>query len=91
MAIKSPLHLIPFCRPELDEVNQSAAKSFREDLDQVLTLHRLGVFALVGRSFKTTNCLENVNALVEDRCARPCSANSRLESPPALRPGRRSV
>jgi len=55
---------------ELDEINQSAAASLREGLDEVLTLHRLGVFALLGRSFKTTNCLENVNALVEERCAK---------------------
>ncbi len=25
---------------------------------------------MLGRSFKTTNCLESVNALVEDRCAK---------------------
>jgi len=35
-----------------------------------LTLHRLGVYALLGSSFKTTNCLESVNALVEERCAK---------------------
>ena len=35
-----------------------------------MTLHRLGVYALLGRSFKTTNCLESVNALVEERCAK---------------------
>ena len=35
-----------------------------------LTLHRLGVHAVLGRSFKTTNCLESVNALVEERCAK---------------------
>ena len=31
---------------------------------------RLGVYAVLGRSFKTTNCLESVNALVEERCAK---------------------
>jgi putative transposase len=62
---------------ELDQVNQSAAASLREGLDEVLTLHRLGVFAVLGRSFKTTNCLENVNALVEERCAKvDCWKNS---------------
>ena len=30
----------------------------------------LGVFAVLGRSFKTTNCLESVDALVEERCAK---------------------
>jgi transposase-like protein len=55
---------------QLEQINQSAAASLREGLDEVLTLHRLGVFAVLGRSFKTTNCLENVNALVEERCAK---------------------
>ena len=54
---------------ELDDRNQSAAGSLAEGLDETLTLHRLGVFAVLGRSFKTTNCLESVNALVEERCA----------------------
>ena len=55
---------------ELDDQNQSAAGSLAEGLDETLTLHRLGVFAVLGRSFKTTNCLEAVNALVEERCAK---------------------
>jgi len=41
-----------------------------EGLEETLTLHRLGVFALLGLSFKTTNCLESINALVEERCAK---------------------
>ncbi len=55
---------------ELEQINQSAAASLREGLDEILTLHRLGVFAVLGRSFKTTNCLENVNGLVEERCTK---------------------
>ena len=55
---------------ELDERNQSAAGSLAEGLDETLTLHRLGVYGVLGRSFKTTNCLEAVNALVEERCAK---------------------
>ncbi len=55
---------------ELDVINQSAAASLREGLADILTLHRLGVFAKLGRSFKTTNCLENVNGLIEERCAK---------------------
>jgi len=35
-----------------------------------LTLHRLGLFARVGRSLKTTNVLESVNAQAEQRCGR---------------------
>ena len=34
------------------------------------TLHRLGVYGVLGRSLKTTNCLESVNGLVEERCAK---------------------
>ena len=55
---------------ELDERNQSAAGSLAEGLDETLTLHRLGVYGVLGRLFKTTNCLESVNALVEDQCAK---------------------
>ena len=55
---------------ELEDRNQSAASSLTEGLEETLTLHRLGVFALLGRSLKTTNCLESVNALVEERCAK---------------------
>ena len=55
---------------ELDERNQSAAGSLAEGLDETLTLHRLGVYGVLGRSLKTTNGLESVNALVEERCAK---------------------
>ncbi len=55
---------------ELDERNQSAARSLTEGLDETLTLHRLGLYEVLGRSLKTTNCLESVNALVEERCAK---------------------
>ena len=40
---------------ELEERNQSAAGSLEEGLEETLTLHRLGVHAVLGRSFKTTN------------------------------------
>jgi transposase-like protein len=55
---------------ELEDRNQSAARSLAEGLEETLTLHRLGVFAFLGLSFKTTNCLESINALVEERCAK---------------------
>jgi len=62
---------------ELDGLNQSAATSLREGFEEILTLHRLGVYAKLGRSFKTTNCLENVNGLIEERCAKvDCWKNS---------------
>ena len=55
---------------ELEERNQSAAASLEEGLEETLTLHRLGVYGILGRSFKTTNCLESINGLVEERCAK---------------------
>ncbi len=55
---------------ELEDRNQSAAGSLAEGLDETLTLYRLGVYGVLGRSLKTTNCLESVNALVEERCAK---------------------
>ena len=44
--------------------------SLAEGLDETLTLHRLGLYGVLGRSLKTTNCLESINALVEERCAK---------------------
>ena len=55
---------------ELEQQNQSAAASLAEGLEETLTLHQLGVYGVLGRSFKTTNCLESANALVEERCAK---------------------
>lgn len=55
---------------ELTLRNESAAASLTEGLEETLTLHRLDVFALLGQSFKTTNCLESMNALLEQRCAK---------------------
>jgi transposase-like protein len=54
-------------RAELAEVNASAVASLDEGLEETLTLHRLGLFKELGRSFKTTNCIENLNALIGQR------------------------
>ncbi len=45
-----------------------AARRLREVT--CLTLHRLGVYGVLGRSLKTTNSLESINALIEERCAK---------------------
>jgi len=45
---------------ELASINESAARSLEEGLEETLTLHRLGVFPELGISFKTTNLIENV-------------------------------
>ncbi len=63
-AAKAALRRIP---AELAEVNASAAASLDEGLEETLTLHRLGLFQELGRSFKTTNCIENLNALIGQR------------------------
>lgn len=55
---------------ELTLRNVSAAASLREGLEETLTLHRLGVFPTLGRSFKTTNMLESVMARVEEKTGR---------------------
>ena len=55
---------------ELHLLNESAAASLREGLEETLTLHDLGIFPLLGASFKTTNCLESLNAMIEERCGR---------------------
>ncbi len=55
---------------ELEQRNQSAAASLAEGMEETLTLHRLGVYPLLGLSFKTTNCLESANAVIEERCSK---------------------
>jgi putative transposase len=55
---------------ELESINQSAANSLLEGMEETLTLHRLGVYPLIGLSFKTTNCIESVNSLIEERCGK---------------------
>lgn len=52
-------------RNELKIINQSAVNSLDEGFEETLTLHRLGVFDKLGKSFKTTNCIENVNKQLE--------------------------
>jgi transposase-like protein len=50
---------------ELQQINRKAARSLQEGLEETLTLHRLGLFVELGRSLKTTNCIENLNGQVE--------------------------
>lgn len=57
-------------RQELSLINESAVASLDEGFEETLTLHRLGLFGLLGRSLKTTNIIESVNAQAEDRCGR---------------------
>jgi putative transposase len=57
-------------RAELVLLNASAASSLDEGLEETLTLHRLGVFAELGTSLKTTNAVESIHARVEGRTAK---------------------
>jgi transposase-like protein len=47
---------------ELMEINRSAARSLEEGFEETLTLHRLGLVEQLGRSFTTTNLIENLNS-----------------------------
>jgi transposase-like protein len=55
---------------ELEQKNQSAAASLAEGLEETLTLHKLGLYSVLGLSLKTTNCIESVNSVIEERCAK---------------------
>ena len=57
-------------RKELESKNLSAVASLEEGFEETLTLHRLGVFGVLGESLKTVNCMESVHAQVEQRCGR---------------------
>lgn len=52
---------------ELRRLNEDAARSLAEGLEETLTLHRLGVVDRLGVSLATTNGLESILALVEQR------------------------
>lgn len=50
---------------DVEGLNRSAANSLREGMEELLTLHRLGLNAIFDRTFGTTNCIESLNANVE--------------------------
>ena len=52
-------------KPGLKLMNQSALRSLEEGLEETLTLHRLGLMPMLKDSFRSTNCIENVNSLIE--------------------------
>lgn len=45
---------------ELYDINPSAASSLKEGMEETLTLHRLKLFAELGKSFSSTNCIESI-------------------------------
>jgi len=54
-------------RAELRQLNTSALRSLDEGLDETLTLHRLEVSATLRQTLATTNTLESIFSLVEQR------------------------
>ncbi len=50
---------------DLKTLDISAARSLDERLEEMLTLHKLGLNVEFGRSFATTNCIENLNSQVK--------------------------
>gem|GEM_PF-2496799 len=55
---------------QLRRVNEDAARSLAEGLEETLTLHRLGVAEALGGSLSTSNCLESILSHVERRVRR---------------------
>ncbi|RLB81207.1 MAG: hypothetical protein DRH17_09910 [Deltaproteobacteria bacterium] len=54
-------------KKELSLINESAVRSLEEGLEETLTLHRLGLFEKLGKSLKTSNSIESVMSLIEQR------------------------
>ncbi|MGQ0571234.1 MAG: hypothetical protein ACT4P5_17160 [Armatimonadota bacterium] len=52
---------------DLRRRNEDAARSLAEGLDETLTLHRVGLADRLGVSLNTTNGLESILAVVEQR------------------------
>lgn len=61
---KEAKHALMTLHNELTHVNMSAADSLMEGLEETLTIHRLGLFTELGRSFTSTNCIESVMSQV---------------------------
>ncbi len=50
---------------QLERINPSAARSLEEGLEETLTVHRLGVGALLRQSLSSTNPIESCFSVVE--------------------------
>ena len=55
------------CAKDLRSISRHAAQSLEEGLDEVLTIHRLGIKGTLRRHLRTTNMIESLNAQVEER------------------------
>jgi len=76
-AVISERWAVPTLRTGRDQSIGGGQSAGRIRGDPDTSSPRTPIRGKLGRSFKTTNCLENVNALVEDRCAKvDCWKNS---------------
>lgn len=57
-------------KKEISLINESAARSLDEGLEETLTLHRVGLFSNLGISLKTTNCIESLLAQIGQKTDR---------------------
>lgn len=57
-------------KEELSLINESAVNSLEEGLEETLTLHKLGLFEELGKSLKTTNCIESLMSLIGQKTDR---------------------
>jgi len=57
-------------KADLEQINESSARSLEEGLEETLTLHRLEVFRELGISLKTANCMESIMSQVERKTSR---------------------
>ena len=69
-------------KPGLKLMNQSALKSLEEGQEETLTLHRLGLMPMLKDSFRTTNCIENVNSLLGPAHAQRATLDELLAASP---------
>jgi len=59
-------------KAELSRINKSAARSLEDGFEETLTLQKLGVSKELGRSFRSTNCIESIMSQVEHLTGRVC-------------------
>ena len=64
---------------ELELINQSAANSMKEGLEQTLTLHKLSINDEFSRSLSTTNCIENLNGSIQRKIRNSCNWKNSLQ------------
>lgn len=57
-------------RVELKLINESAVKSLDEGFEETLTIHRLGLYKYLGRSFTTTNMIESIMSMIGRKTGR---------------------